>query len=246
MERPTDHGTFTLHCTAFRELTPNHTTAMVSICYSLHIFPGSPASRPLCFRTIVAGLAGGLFIPATMIKSINDVTPITDNAKRHALFKNLSGIRFGRLIAQKPIAQKRYACIWLCLCDCGKTVEVLGARLNSGRTTSCSCYKTEIQSELHVTHGQSKSRTYRIWSGIRNRCTNPNVLSYPYYGGRGIKLCERWRSFDNFLADMGEAPEACSIDRINNDGNYEPGNCRWTTQLVQAKNCRKNVHLTAF
>jgi hypothetical protein len=98
-----------------------------------------------------------------------------------------------------------------------------------------------------VKHGASKSRLYRIWAGMKERCRNPKCKAYRYYGGRGITVCERWlKSFEDFAADVGEPPEGTSIDRINNDGNYEPGNVRWATMKTQAGNRSNNVTLTAF
>jgi hypothetical protein len=93
-------------------------------------------------------------------------------------------------------------------------------------------------------HGKSGDRTYRIWAGIQQRCLNPNNSGYANYGGRGIRVCDRWKVFDNFLADMGEAPAGTSIDRIDNDGPYEPANCRWATRTDQNRNSRHNVMLT--
>lgn len=90
--------------------------------------------------------------------------------------------------------------------------------------------------------GGHQSRTYRIWCGMKQRCANPKATGWERYGGRGIRVCERWMDYRNFLADMGEVPEGLSIDRINPDGNYEPGNCRWATDKVQANNKSRNVH----
>jgi hypothetical protein len=103
-------------------------------------------------------------------------------------------------------------------------------------------------SQERTEHGHSKrgstSPTYQTWRNMRSRCENPNVPAYKNYGGRGIAVCERWKSFENFLADMGERPEGMTIERINNDGNYEPDNCRWSTYLQQGRNRRANKYLT--
>lgn len=126
---------------------------------------------------------------------------------------------------------------WLCRCSCGNTVSVQGAKLRSGKEQSCrACSKK--------THGMSRKRAYRIWSGMVQRCTNPNVKSYERYGGRGIKLCHSWKDFINFYNDMGDPPKGFSIDRINNDGNYEPDNCRWANKNLQAVNTSANRLIT--
>ena len=100
--------------------------------------------------------------------------------------------------------------------------------------------KLSVGKPNRLTHGMSNTGTYLSWRGAKQRCTNPNAASYPRYGGRGIEICSRWiHSFANFLEDMGERPEGMSLDRINNDGNYEPSNCRWATPSEQNRNQRK-------
>lgn len=135
-----------------------------------------------------------------------------------------------------------------CRCDCGNRVTTLGCSLKSGRTRSCGC----LQKDMSRKHGHTcsngvikRSRTYLAWRSAIDRCHNKNHRWYPWYGGRGIFVCERWRKFENFLEDMGEVPPKHSLDRHpNNDGNYEPGNCRWATQSQQLSNTRRTVFLT--
>lgn len=130
-------------------------------------------------------------------------------------------------------------CRWICVCDCGAQREVASVTLRNGSSTGCGCNR-----KGNVTHGGSGTRTHRIWKNVWTRCTNPRVKSYKDYGGRGIKVCARWRSFAAFFEDMGECPPKMSIDRIDNDKGYEPGNCRWATKKVQANNTRSNRRYT--
>lgn len=156
-------------------------------------------------------------------------------------FSDITLQRFGRLVALWPQNKdKRGLYLWLCLCDCGRETVVRGSDLREGKTKSCGCLHDELASKRNFRHGHSKgTRTYRSWMAMRDRCRYSNHKDYEHYGGRGIKVCERWQSFENFLADMGERPVGLTLDRIDPNGNYEPGNCRWATWSEQRENqCR--------
>lgn len=150
----------------------------------------------------------------------------------------VSGETFGELTALRIIPKSRtHTTRWLCRCSCGVEIAVISGSLRGGNTGSCGCKTAEWRS---LKHGMTKTPTYRGWHGMRQRCANPKATGFKNYGGRGIKVCERWLDFENFLADMGERPEGRTLDRFpNNDGNYEPGNCRWATSKQQADNKRR-------
>jgi len=129
----------------------------------------------------------------------------------------------------------------LCRCECGTERVVIFNNLVSGISKSCGCMKLEAIHASNYMHGRNTSdATYRVWLAMRDRCRNPNSEKFKNYGGRGIKVCERWESFETFLADMGEKPTGKSIDRINVNGNYEPSNCRWATAYEQSRNRTDN------
>jgi hypothetical protein len=163
---------------------------------------------------------------------------------------DISGKRFGRLVAIARIGiDERNNALWRCQCDCGATAVIAGSNMRRGATSSCGCLRRETSSAQSRKHGLAGIPEWRIWSGMRARCSNPNNKAYKWYGARGIKVCERWcgpDGFMNFIADMGRRPSPnLSIDRIDNDGNYEPGNCRWATAKQQSQNrrvCRKQAN----
>lgn len=156
---------------------------------------------------------------------------------------DVTGKRFGRLVVSERSGTYKARATWLCQCDCGKTTIVTGHDLRSGETTSCGCYKLT----RHRKHGQYRTPEFAVWVQIRQRCNNPTCHGYPNYGGRGISVCERWNDFSAFIEDMGPKPSPIhSIDRTNNDGNYEPGNCTWAIPTTQSRNRRVTRQVTAF
>lgn len=164
-------------------------------------------------------------------------------------YRDLSGKRFGRLVCISPVKKKVWW--WICQCDCGAKKEVCAGALTRKLkpTLSCGCLAREVmktkvgENGTNYRHGHAvgsaRSETLAIWSNMIRRCHKETDRAYKDYGARGIKVCERWHDFKNFLSDMGERPKGLSMDRIDNDGNYDPSNCRWATQKEQVRNTRR-------
>jgi hypothetical protein len=167
---------------------------------------------------------------------------------------DLIGQRFSRLVVLAHSKTTRSNSVpakvlkfWLCQCDCGLKTEVCTSRLRTGNTRSCGCLHREAaaaKAKAMATHGKSNCPTYLSWKSMKERCLNRKLKCYQNYGARGIKICERWMTFSNFLKDMGERPVGTTLDRKNTNGNYEPGNCRWLTKRGQSNNRRDNIVLS--
>lgn len=180
--------------------------------------------------------------------------PIPDDQEFMQIVKighgnDLRGLIFGRLTVIECVGPSSLKQLnWKCLCSnivdgiekCGNITTVKAGSLNSGHTKSCGCYGREKSIIAHTKHGKYGTSEYNIWNGMIQRCINVNYQNYKDYGGRGITVCDRWSKFENFYKDMGDRPDGMSIDRRNNNGNYEPGNCRWATLKEQANN-RQNT-----
>lgn len=168
-----------------------------------------------------------------------------------AIFKDLTGERIGRLTVierAKSITQKNGKLVtrWLCKCDCGNIKIIRADTLGRG-TKSCGCLKHELDKKQHTNDPVKFKRLYRIWCCMKQRCYNKNLKAYKDYGGRGIQVCDEWinnyRKFESWSLKNGY-DDTLTIDRINNNGNYEPSNCRWVTREMQSKNKRNNVYVT--
>jgi hypothetical protein len=167
-----------------------------------------------------------------------------------------AGAKFGRLIVTgvgEPSTEKSgaRASTSICLCECGNVKQVRNGSLLQGSSQSCGCATAEAREQRCTTHGNgkrnAKTAEYKVWTGINRRVFNKNEKSFPDYGGRGITVCERWRQFENFLEDVGKRPSSGhSIDRIDSNGNYEPGNVKWSTRKEQNNNKRNNRLMTFY
>lgn len=163
--------------------------------------------------------------------------------------KDLANQRFGRQVAVKPCGKNKYGnVLWLCKCDCGNEHIVASGKLVQGKSKSCGCYSREIRIQQLQKHGITtggKPRTFIIWNGMKARCLNPNATSYKSYGARGITVCEEWLTFENFhkWAMSNGYDDGLELDRIDNDKNYCPENCRWVMKSFNAMHQRKNRNI---
>ena len=165
---------------------------------------------------------------------------VLDGAKDMSRYIDLTGKRFGRLVALEKVGNHKTSkcAMWRCKCDCGKEKITNSQYLREGKTLSCGCLYAERTFENVRTHGMHKTSTYQIWAGLIQRCTNPKRKEWKDYGGRGIKVCKRWLKFENFLEDMGIRPKGKTLDRVKNNQGYCKGNCRWAGRKTQAQNNR--------
>lgn len=180
---------------------------------------------------------------------------MTKFLKLHPNAKNLTGQKFGRLTALGPTRKERDVSgrsllVWQCRCSCGTIIETRSCNLLSGDTSSCGCYQKEGTIARSTKHGHASrgelSSEFIAHKNMISRCQNPKASNYPWYGGRGIRVCERWQSFQAFYEDMGPRPSSDhSIERDDPNGDYEPSNCRWATRAEQGANKRNNRLLTA-
>ena len=161
---------------------------------------------------------------------------------------DLTGKRFNRLVVVKEVDKNKYGTRqWLCKCDCGKYVIDTSNHITTGHTKSCGCYKIEFAKNSFTKHGEKYTRLYNIWCSMKQRCYDENCNNYTRYGGKGISVCDEWNNSYECFRDWSMRngyKDNLSIDRVNNNGNYEPDNCRWATRKTQSNNKSSNHVIT--
>ena len=162
----------------------------------------------------------------------------------HHRAKDLSGQTFGYLMALRYHGGNGKKSLWLFRCACGAEVVRVAGEVKRGKTKSCGCYRDRVQRERATTHGMSRAPQYAVWRSMLARCGNPKHPAWGNYGGRGITVCERWSSFEQFWADMGPTYQrGLDIDRRDNDGGYNASNCRWVTRKINSRNKRRSSRI---
>ena len=230
-----------------KDLT-GHTFHRLTVIGLAGYFPHSPKSNKKeanwfaecsCDKTIV--------VPGHSLKSGN--TKSCGCHKKEVLTPDMTGQRFGRLVALREVdnsAYKSNASMWECRCDCGNVIVTQGSALRSGHTKSCGCLYIELASERATKHGMSHDRLYQTWADMKQRCSNPRCASYSNYGGRGVSYAEDWNNFETFreYALSVGYDDTLTIERIDVNGNYEPGNVKFIPLKEQIRNKRNSIHLT--
>lgn len=160
-------------------------------------------------------------------------------------FIDMAGKRYGHLLVERLSHKDSDGAHWRCLCDCGRSTVMRGKDIRQGKSLACGCLRGFAARRHGHAINRKPSATYNSWVSMHQRCGNPKDPSYKDYGATGITICDRWKSFDNFLTDMGERPDGTSLDRYPNQrGNYEPSNCRWATPGEQLRNTRRTRMVT--
>lgn len=186
-----------------------------------------------------------------VFKDIRQNALITGNTRSCGCLKreDLKGKKFGRVTVLEYVGldETGKRSLWKCVCDCGKEFVSRKESLTKGRTVSCGCFGKEKRLEANTKHGMANTKLYKVWTSMLQRCENPNDKAYEHYGGRGIKVYPKWHEFDGFYGHMRSGyQEGLSLDRIDVNGNYEPGNVRWATRFEQQNNLRNNVRHMFF
>lgn len=178
-------------------------------------------------------------IPATTLRAKRSTCCKRCGHDKKRLTNEMVGEIFWKWKVLEFVGMKNRCSQFRCKCECGNESIIYGSDLKGGKTRQCTDCHNRKNAEKNITHGLWDSPEYKVWRAMIDRCEKPNSKPYRWYGARGIKVCDRWKSFSNFIEDMGRRPAKMTIDRIDNDGNYEPSNCRWISHLENCRNRKK-------